>query len=818
MQPGDHVGLCLERSVGAVVMLLAIVKAGAAYVPVDSGDPPGRMRAVLFDTGVRLVLTQRSLAGPLRGAEFSTLLIEDLWPGSDEGVDATSPVVAPDALAYVMFTSGTTGSPKGVSVTHRNVARLVCNTDFAELGPDETLLQLAPLAFDASTFEIWGALLNGGRLVVHPRNVPTAAELAQVLQGHRISTLWLTAGFFHHIVENELQALAGVRQVLAGGDVLSVSDVQRLLDAKTGGTVINGYGPTENTTFTCCHPMSPGDRIADSVPIGRPIANTRVYILDALGEPVPPGVRGELYAGGDGVARGYLGNPPGTEGRFLPDPFDARPGATAYRTGDVARWLADGSIEFFGRRDRQVKVRGFRIELEEVEGALRCLAAVRDAAVIVRPDTSGANALVGYVVPRAREPLKFAALKLALVERLPPCMIPGDFISLAELPLMPNGKLDRAALPEPGAATGAVVESAPRSQLEAQLHAIWERVLGRSGIGVHDNFFDIGGHSLLAVRLFAQIERGLGVRLPVSAFFLAPDIAQLARRLQDEGFRSPWSSLVAIQPEGRRRALFMVPGIGGNVLCYSNLARLLGPEQPFYGLQSRSLDDREQPFERIETMAAHHVAEMRRVQPHGPYRLGGTCFGGVVAYEMARQLRQSGELTELLFLLETWPPPRARPFFDALRTHSHQLRFIASAVRRNLAALRQQSFGRAVRTLLTGFGSPGEIAREGVYRGDTATMITDKVTMANERALRRYELQPYDGPLRAAIAMRRVFSGADTRTRWRLLAPVDYAEVDLPATDSGTMLLPPCVEPLARWMGLTIDALDSRDPAATGRS
>lgn len=814
VQPGDRVGLCVERSVGAVVALLAIVRAGAAYVPVDSGDPEARMREVLQDAGVRLVVSQRTLAGRLQGTALRALPIEDLWPGSEAAPDAAGAPVAADALAYLMFTSGTTGAPKGVCVTHRNVARLVCNTDYAELGPDETLLQLAPLAFDASTFEIWGALLNGGRLVVHPGKVPTASELAQVLREHRISTLWLTAGFFHHIVENELAALAGVRQVLAGGDVLSVSHVQRLLDAKSTGAVINGYGPTENTTFTCCHRMVPGDRLADSVPIGRPIANTRVYILDALGEPVPPGVRGELYAGGDGVARGYLGNPPGTEGRFLPDPFDPRPGATMYRTGDVARWRADGTIEFFGRRDRQVKVRGFRIELEEVEDALRALPGVRDAAVVARRDASGANGLVGYLVPRAAEPLELEPIKRGLAARLPPYMIPGEFFRLPALPLTPNGKLDRAALPEPHAAVPVSDDGEPRSQVEAQLHAIWERVLGRRGIGVHDNFFDIGGHSLLAVRLFAQIERVFGVRLPVSALFLAPDIAQLARRLQDEGFSSPWSSLVAIQPDGRRRPLFMVPGIGGNVLCYSDLARLLGSEQPFYGLQARGLDERERPFERIEPMATHYVAEMRRVQAKGPYRLGGTCFGGVVAYEMARQLHQAGEATELLFLLESWPPPKAHPVFDALRTRSHQLRYIAAAVRRNLVGLRRQTFGRVVRALIAAFGTLGEIARKGVYRGDTATMAIDRVTIANERALLRYALQPHDVPLRTAIATGRVFSGADARTQWRVLAPTDYAEFALPAADSGTMLLPPHVEALAQWMGREIDALEARTAAA----
>ncbi|HET9207137.1 MAG TPA: amino acid adenylation domain-containing protein, partial [Burkholderiaceae bacterium] len=593
VRAGDAVGLYVERSVGAVLALLAIIKAGAAYVPLDPADPVPRTLGLLRDAGIGTVVSQRSLAPRLKRESTRVLELEHLWAMPPAARAAA--VVAPqaDALAYIMFTSGTTGVPKGVCVTHRNVARLVCNTDYIELGPDETLLQFAPLAFDASTLEIWGALLNGARLVVHSSQVPTASDLARTLQQHRITTLWLTAGFFHQMVESELPALASVRQVLAGGDVLSVPHVQKLLDAKTSGIVINGYGPTENTTFTCCHRMQPGQRLGDAVPIGRPIANTRVYLLDEQGQPVPPRVAGELFAAGDGVARGYLGAAEAHASRFLADPFDIRPGARMYRTGDLARWRADGTIEFLGRRDRQVKVRGFRVELEEVEDALRHGPGVGDAAVVARRDASGSHVLTGYVVARDGRPIDIGALKRGLADRCPPYMVPTVVMQLDGLPLTPNGKLDRAALPEPNTEPVRHDVVAPRTVVEAQLHAILERVLGRSGIGVTDNFFELGGHSLLAVRYFAQIERAFGIKLPVSTLFLAPDVAQLARRLQDEGFRPSWSSLVPIHGEGSRRPLFMVPGIGGNVLCYGDLGRLLGPDQPLYGLQARGLGDRE---------------------------------------------------------------------------------------------------------------------------------------------------------------------------------------------------------------------------------
>ena len=810
---GDRVGLYMERSAGTVAAILAIVEAGGAYVPLDTSDPIGRTVDVLTDAGAQVVLAQRSLAARLQPGAPRVLVFEDEWADSADRAPVPAELrestpVRGDDLAYVMFTSGTTGKPKGVCVSHRNIARLVCNPDYVELGPDEVMLQFAPLAFDASTLEIWGALLNGARLVVHPQQVPTAAELADTLRRHSVTTLWLTAGFFHHMVEQEVQALADVRQVLAGGDVLSVSHVQRLLDAKRSGVVINGYGPTENTTFTCCHRMKAGERLHGTVPIGKPIANTRVYLLDPGGEPVPPGVPGELFAGGDGVARGYLADPLATAERFRPDPFDSRPGATMYRTGDLARWRADGCIEFLGRRDRQVKVRGFRIELEEIEDALRQCAPVRDAAVVTRHDASGGNSLIGYLVPRQGASIDPAAIRLALGDRLPAYMVPSSFVDLAALPLTPNGKLDRAALPIPSEVPVQQTAVEPRTLLETQLLAIWERLLGRTGISVTGNFFELGGHSLLAVRLFAQIEQAFGVRLPVSTLFAAPDVAQLAERLEQTGFGSPWSSLVAIRPEGSQPPLFLVPGVGGNVICYGDLARHLRPDQPLYGLQSRGIDDREEPLDRIESMAAAYLAEIRRMRPRGPYRLGGTCFGGVVAYEMAQQLRSAGETVEALFLLESWPPSRRHSAIDTVSTWSHHLHFLLLGVRRHLVELWHTPLHEWKTALRRRLAIIQEIAtHRDIYRGDRAALYVDRVSIANQRALLHYRPRPYGGSVRCAIATARPVTGADPRRIWQQLAPADFGWFELPAPDSGMMLLPPHVEPLAQWMGDELERL-----------
>jgi amino acid adenylation domain-containing protein len=820
VRPGALVGLYLDRSIATVIAMLAILKRGAAYVPLDTRDPSARLMEIVCEAGIATVIASRAHLFTSEFHPAGMILIEDaLCASSLFTAEEGEPSVDGSCLAYAMFTSGTTGKPKGVCVAHRSIVRLVRNTNYADFGPHERILQFAPLAFDAATLEIWGALLNGGHLVVYPRRLPSARELASILRDHGITTLWLTAGFFHHMVENELAALAQVRCVISGGDVLSPKHVQRLLDAKSDGTVINGYGPTENTTFTTCHVMHPGEKVVGAVPIGKPISNTRVYILDPAGQPVPIGIAGELYCGGDGVAKGYLENLGETSRRFVADPFDHPGGGRLYRTGDLARWRSDGTIEFLGRLDRQVKVRGFRIELEEIEEALRELPQIKDASVIARRDEAGTNVLVAYLVPREDKEIDQALVRRHLSAVLPDYMMPGSMMVLSTLPLTGNGKLDRSSLPEPATQVHTVNVVEPRTLLETQLHAIWEKLLGYSGFGMTDNFFDLGGHSLLAIRLFAQIERIFGIRLPVSTLFQAPTLTQLAAILEHQGMAPRWSSLVAIQPEGTRPPVYLVPGLGGNVVCYNRLARLLGTEQPVYGLQSRGLDGKEPPFERIEPMAAHYINEIRRVQPHGPYHLGGTCFGGLVAYEMAQQLREQGEEVSFLMLLESWPPSRYLFLFDRIRLYSSHARFVISATKRNLKEIFALSPRMMLGALRRRFKVIGEIVEQrDVYRGDRATMYVDAVSTANHRAYIHYKPRPYDGRLLLVIASAREFRGPDTRRWWRGLAPLGYVQREIPVTSSGPLLISPHVEVLAEWMGEALRDADAADPGNGCRS
>ncbi len=561
--PEDAVGVALGRSIPTVVTILAIVAAGGVYVPLDPDLPPARLERLVAEAGLRFAVTGgASMTGRLAGLGLQTLDLsgEDLTRGEAVAHDAAA---AGPRLLYVMYTSGSTGVPKGVAVTHGNVVRLVQDVDYCHFGPDEVFLELAPVAFDASTLEIWGALLNGSRLVIAPDGVLAFSELEQVIRDNGVTTLWLTAGLFHQVVEQRPGALQPLRQLLAGGDILSPEHVRRTLEAAPHCRLINGYGPTENTTFTTCHTVRPADLSgsrAGSVPIGRPIARTRCVVVDRYGMLAAPGVAGELLVGGEGLSRGYLRRPDLTAERFVPDPF-GEPGERLYRTGDRVRHLPGGELEFLGRIDQQVKLRGFRIEPGEIEAALTAypqVPGVREAVVVVREDRPGDRRLVAYVTPDATadgEALEVESLRAWLRDRLPAYMVPADFVVLEELPLTVNGKVDRRALPPPGiggAGTGLGFVP-PRTLLEEGLARIWSEVLGIEKIGVHDNFFELRGHSLLATQVIFRVQEVFGVEVPLNGLFAEPTIAALAaaveRAREDEAEDEP--ALLPTRRSGR---------------------------------------------------------------------------------------------------------------------------------------------------------------------------------------------------------------------------------------------------------------------------
>ncbi|MEZ4266451.1 MAG: amino acid adenylation domain-containing protein [Myxococcota bacterium] len=534
--PETPVAIQLDRSPELVIAVLAVVLAGGAYVPLEPDYPAERLRFMLEDVRARVLVTQRRYAGtsegaPTHGAEVSVVVLERdeaaIASHSSDRIDRRS---GGRSLAYVMYTSGSTGAPKGVMVEQRGIVRLVCDTDYARFGPDERFLLFAPASFDASTLEIWGPLLNGGTVVVAPAGLPSLGAIGDVVREGAVTSLWLTSALFHAVVDDHLESLSGVGQILAGGDVLSSERVRRVLDAFPQCTVINGYGPTENTTFTCCNPMTHCTQIGDSVPIGRAIAGTSVYVLDPDGSPVADGENGELYAGGLGVARGYFNRPELTAERFLADPFADDPEARMYRTGDLVRRRADGVLEFIGRLDGQLKVRGFRIEPGEVEATLRRHPAIRDAVVgatLLGRDkhlTAWIVAAPGHRAPDLSEVRRFFS---ALV---PAHLVPTRLMALASLPVTPNGKVDRSALPEPPAPQAAPLppRRAGASGSRADVAALFAELLGVESVPGHASFFDLGGTSLLAMRLAERLERRLSRRVPVVTLFDHPSVDALA--------------------------------------------------------------------------------------------------------------------------------------------------------------------------------------------------------------------------------------------------------------------------------------------------
>jgi amino acid adenylation domain-containing protein len=543
--PDVPVALCLERSPEMVAGMLGILGAGGAYVPLDLGYPRERLAWMLADSGARIAVARGAGIFSLEAAlganpgtgDVRVVDLESLEEGLAEGEDEDGGV-HPDNLASIVYTSGSTGRPKGVAATHRGAIRLVVDPGYADLGPEETILQLAPVSFDASTFEIWGALLNGGRLVLPPPGPVALRELGEALRRHRVTTLFLTTGLFHQMIDEEAARLAGLRQLLFGGDVASVAHIHRALELLPGVRLIHAYGPTEATTFATCGTVTAANAARAALSLGRPVPRTSVHILDAGLEPVPPGVPGELYLGGDGLARGYWRRPDLTAARFVPSPFplSAVGGERLFRTGDLARWLSDGTVDFLGRIDRQVKIRGFRVEPEEVEATLDAHPGVAACVVLPRGEAEDKR-LVAWVVADGDPAPGDGDLLAWCRERLPSFLVPAAFVRIEALPLGSNGKVDRRALPEPDRSRPAAAYVAPRTPVEEKVAAVWAEVLGVDQVGAEDDFFVLGGHSLLATQIVSRLSRDFGLELGLRAFFEEPTVTGVAMAITREQIR-----------------------------------------------------------------------------------------------------------------------------------------------------------------------------------------------------------------------------------------------------------------------------------------
>lgn len=664
--PDVPVGICLERSLELTVALLGVLKAGGACLPLDPKYPKERLAYMQADAQAPVVLTQPSLLPEFANASSQVVC---LTPGleviAQEQRGNPGSGAKPENVAYVIYTSGSTGKPRGVLLTHRGlVNHHTAARSLYALESSDRVLQFSSISFDIAVEEIFPTWVVGATVVLRPEDISLdVADFLSWIRRQRVTVLDLPTAYWHELVHELPQCGEllpdNLRLVIVGGEKASAAAFaswRRFAGDRIRW--INTYGPSETSVIATAYEPRPGEReIPAELPIGRPIANTRIYILDPHLQPVPIGVPGELHIGGDGVARGYLNRPELTAEKFVADPFSDEPGARLYKTGDLARYLPDGNIEFRGRSDYQVKIRGFRVELGEIEAVLGKHPGLREAVVLARESASGDKRLVSYVVPALSAPPTADDLRAFLKERLPEHMVPAAFVMLDEMPLTPNGKIDRRALPATEQVALPLDErvAAPKDALESQLVKIWEEVLGTRPIGVNQNFFELGGHSLLAVRLVHRIDKILGKKLPIAILLQAPTVEQLAVALRQDGWSPRWSSLVPIQAGGSSPPFFCVHGLGGTVMRFYALAHHLGPDQPVYGLQAQGLDPAHPCHTRVDDMASHYLAEMRSVQPRGPYYIGGYSFGGLVAVEMARRVLEEGEGVGLVALFDVFP-------------------------------------------------------------------------------------------------------------------------------------------------------------------
>jgi amino acid adenylation domain-containing protein len=830
--PEVRVGVLLEKSVEAVVAFWGVQLAGGVYVPLEAVLPAERLEWMARDAGVRAVVTRRGLEGRCRPPEgVPVVVLEEV--GEDAG-PLESGVRAGNA-AYVLYTSGSTGRPKGVEVTHEGACDLIRGKAGAfGVGAESRVMQFSSLGFDVSLWDYLLALAVGGTLYVPAGGkVPLGEELRRELVEGKVTVLALPPSVLALLPEEGLEHL---RVVMAAGEACPAELVERW---GRGRRFVNGYGPTEVSVLATWEECEPGEA---RPPIGRPLANTQAYVLDGALKPVPPGVTGELYLGGPGLARGYVGRPELTAERFVPNPFGREPGERLYRTGDLVRWRADGRLDYLGRVDAQVKVNGVRIEPGEVEAALRELADVKQAHVRAWKSPSGETRLVAYVVPKsppapispllpgegrgegAGSPgLNLEAVRTWLKRRLPEYMVPSAFVVLEALPLTSSGKVDGRALPSPGESRqGSRRSVAPRDELERELAHVWEEVLGVKPVGVTDSFFELGGQSLLAVRLVARLRERLGRTVPLAALFEGPTIEELAARLRAGTPASVQGNRVTLQPEGTGTPVFWVHPVGGNVLCYAELARHLGTGRPFHALQATGLDGSEPPLTRVEDMAHRYVEQVRAVQPEGPYLLGGWSLGGTVAYAMARELRRQGQEVSLLVLLDSFAPaelPTLEP--DAATLLAGFAADLARSAGRELSLTPGSLAGlppeAQLRTLWTHAREAG-LLPPGTGLEELRVLL--EVAQANLRAVAGYSPEPYEGRmllLRAKDARR----GAEVEPThgWGRLAASGLSVEDLPGDHHGVLRAPhvhELAERLTRWLAEAERAESGHGERGTG--
>jgi amino acid adenylation domain-containing protein len=660
--PESLCGIFVERSLEMLVGILAILKAGGAYVPLDPEYPQERLSFMLEDSCSEVLLTKQRLVKRLQGHTAQTICLDSEWKIiSGEKEENPQTVIHGQNLAYLIYTSGSTGKPKGVMIEHRSLANYLCwCTNAYSLAGGCGSPVHTPLGFDLTVTSLLAPLLAGKRVLLLPEEKGVTALADSLRNKQDFSVVKLTPSHLELLGQmlKPEEASGGTRAFVIGGEALRAETLAFWRTHAPEVKLFNEYGPTETVVGCSVYELKNETQVTDTVPIGRSIPGLEIYLLDEELQTVPLNAHGEIYIGGKGLARGYLSRPDLTAARFIPHPFSMEPGARLYRTGDSARLLPDGNLEFLGRIDRQVKIHGYRIELGEVEARLLTHEAVREATVLAREGVSGEKQLVAYVVLREQSKPSQRELRHYLEERLPQYMIPATFVLMNKLPLTLNGKVDERALPSPEFVRDELEQEyiAPRTAIEQRLVEIWSEILGVRQVGIKDNFFELGGDSLLAVNLLVKIHEVFGKNLSASILIREATIEYLAGIIASSSGMEFWSTVVEIQAGEAQTPFFLVHDIGGDIFGFGPLARLIGTDQPFYGLQARGLDGIQEPFTQMEAMAAYYVEEIRKMQPEGPYLLGGYSLGGVIAFEMAQQLCNQGHQVAFLAVLDEPAP------------------------------------------------------------------------------------------------------------------------------------------------------------------
>ena len=814
VEPNTLVAVITEKSWEQVASVLGIHFAGAAYLPIDTEWPAERQKYLVEHGQAKVVLTQSHLSDRLelppgvRSIQVDTLPVGEPTPPTPRRRQTSGD------LAYVIFTSGSTGLPKGVMIDHRGAVNTVLDIN-QRFGVDanDRVLAVSRLSFDLSVYDIFGLLATGGTIVMpSPQLAFNPAHWAQLVADEHV-TIWNTVPALMQLLVEQTEGNKGalgesIRVVMMSGDWIPLRLPEQIRDQLPNATVMSLGGATEASIWSILYPIEEVDPTWVSIPYGQPMLNQTFHVLNESLGPCPDWVPGQLHIGGIGVAQGYWRDEEKTNSSFIVHPTSRE---RLYRTGDLGRYLPDGNIEFLGREDFQVKVQGHRIELGEIESHLQDHTDVQECAVVVHEDAGRQRRLIGYVVPSQAGPFDQDAVRGFLRNKLPEYMVPTTFVILERFPLTANGKVDRQALPKPSREEIRQTEeqSAPRDDLELQLTGLWEKILGVHPIGRTDNFFDLGGHSFLAVRMFAEIARLTGRQLALATLLEAPTIEQLACVLRTNGWKPNWSSLVPIQAGGSRPPFYCVHGAGGNVLMFHDLARRLGPEYPFYGIQCQGLDGSGRFIQDIPQMASFYLDEIRRLQPNGPYYLGGFCMGGLVALEMAQQLRESGDDVGLLALLETYNLSNGTPpsVLDTVKFYLQKVEFHA----RNFARLQSTDKWRFVKEKLKVANARKQVWLSNLSttlriptRSDGQAALLAEIWDINDRASLDYKPKPYEGMTTLILPDREYSRYRVPAMRWDDLAVGGLYTHVLDTCPAG-MLVEPFVQQTAATLGRCID-------------